>query len=275
MKPPYFDLLVPETVKTVTAALKEYGENAKIIAGGQSLMALLNMRLVKPQMLIDISRLSDLHYIRKDSDVVEIGSAVTQAELEDWSDLKTELPLLADMLPYVGHFQTRNRGTVCGSLCHADPSSELPLALAILGGEVVLTSQRGKRILKAHEFQVGMLSTACKPTEFVSAVRFPVARSGQGYAFREVARRHGDFAVVALAAVADDKRVRMGVGGVAEKPAILDLPHYDEGELDKRLNDFAWSLAARDDIHSSARYRRELVRRLGRTTMEEAHNAAA
>lgn len=274
MKPPYFDFLIPETVKDVTAALKEHGENAKILAGGQSLMPMLNMRLVKPRILIDISRLSDLNYIHKENGVVEIGAAVTQAELEQWGALTTELPLLADALPYVGHFQTRNRGTVCGSLCHSDPSSELPLALATLGGEVVLTSRRRKRVLKADEFQVGMLSTACKPTEFVSAVRFPAARSGQGHAFVEIARRHGDFAIVAFAAVADGKNVRLGVGGVADRPAVLDLEH-DDGELDEKLNAFAWSLGARDDIHASARYRREMVRRLGKKTVQEARHAAA
>lgn len=275
MKPPFFDLLVAESVKEVTSALHEHADDAKIIAGGQSLMAMLNMRLVKPSVLIDISRLSDLDYIRRDGHHVEIGASVTQTGLQTWSELGTALPLLEQALLYVGHFQTRNRGTVCGSICHSDPSSELPLCLATLGGEVVLTGRRRRRVLAAGEFQTGMLSTACKPGEFVSAVRFPVAREGQGHAFREVARRHGDFAVVSLAATVDAKGVKLGIGGLADTPTVLELESDDLHELDERLNAFAWSLGAGDDIHASARYRREMVRRLGKMTIGEARDAAA
>lgn len=275
MKPPSFDLVIAETPRDVTACLKQHGADAKIIAGGQSLMAMLNMRLVKPSVLIDISRLAELDYIRRDGDFVEIGSSVIQARLQDWPDLSSLLPIAEMALPHVGHFQTRNRGTVCGSICHADPSSELPLLLATLGGEVVLTGQRGKRILKADEFQTGMLSTACGEDEFVTAVRFPAARAGQGFAFEEVARRHGDFAVVSLAAVASGRTVRLGVGGVADRPAVLNLGSETGSDLDDRLNAFAWSLGATDDIHASARYRRELVRRLGKKLVDEARDAAS
>lgn len=275
MKPPFFDLLIAESPRDVSDALAEHGAQAKIIAGGQSLMAMLNMRLVKPKVLIDISRLADLDYIRQEGEVVEIGATVTQARLQAWKGLTQTLPLLAQALPHVGHFQTRNRGTVCGSICHSDPSSELPLALATLGGEVVIQGPRRKRVLKAAEFQTGMLSTACGADEFVSAVRFPVARSGQGFAFHEVARRHGDFAVVALAAVAGQDGVRLGVGGVADRPTLLRIDDPAQGDLDDRLNAFAWSLGASDDIHASARYRRELVRRLGRKLISEARDAAS
>ncbi|MBY6058775.1 FAD binding domain-containing protein [Leisingera daeponensis] len=275
MKPPYFDLVIAETLEEVTDCLKQHGADAKIIAGGQSLMAMLNMRLVKPKLLIDISRISELDYARRDKGFVEIGAAVTQAKLEAWDDLDSALPLLARAIPHIGHLQTRNRGTVCGSICHSDPSSELPLSLATLRGEVVLSGARGRRVLEAHEFQTGMLSTACGPEEFVSAVRFPVAKPGQGFSFHEVARRHGDFAVVALAAVAEGKDVRLGIGGVSDKPEVLELKNAQQADLEGKLNAFAWSLGASDDIHASARYRRELVRRLGLKTVKEACDAAS
>jgi 2-furoyl-CoA dehydrogenase FAD binding subunit len=275
MKPARFDYMAAGSLAEALATLHEHGDQARIIAGGQSLMAMLNMRLVKPQILLDISHLEELRYIRRDGKSVEVGATTTQAELEDWPDLGTALPLLAQAIPHIGHFQTRNRGTICGSICHSDPSSELPLALATLGGEVVLQSRCAKRVLKAAELQTGMLSTARKADEIVTAVRFPVALPNQRHTFREIARRHGDFAMVALAAVSDGRSARLGVGGVADKPTLLDIDSVAGADLDMLLNGFAWGLGATDDIHGSARYRRELVRRLGRQVLNEAIYAAS
>jgi 2-furoyl-CoA dehydrogenase FAD binding subunit len=275
MKPARFELLIADTLDAALACLDEHREEARIMAGGQSLMAMLNMRLVCPRILVDISRLSELSYIRLDGAWLEIGAATTQSELENWPDLKESVPLLAAMLPHVGHFQTRNRGTVCGSLCHADPSSELPLALAVLGGEVVLRSRRGRRVLPASEFQTGMLTTARRPEEIVVAARYKLRQPGCGYAFREIARRHGDFAVVSLAAVHANGSVRLGVGGLADKPAVREFSRPGDGDLADELNAFAWELRGSDDIHASARYRREMVRRIGRKVIEEASNAVA
>ena len=227
-------------------------------------MPMLNMRLVEPAVLIDISRLPSRGGIEDDGDFIEMGAAVTQADLEAWPALAERAPLLAQALPLLGHMQTRSRGTVCGSIAFADPSAELPLCLATLGGEVVLRSRAGTRTLPAAEFQTGMLSTACREDEMVAAVRFPAARSGAGYAFTEFARRHGDFAVVAIAAVGLANGIRIGVGGVAEQPVVQEWPLLADSALDDALNAFAWSLDAADDVHASARYRRELVRRLGK-----------
>lgn len=274
MKPPAFDLLVADSLGAALDCLHERRDDARIIAGGQSLMAMLNMRLVTPEVLVDISRLPELSYIRKDGAFLEIGAAATQAELQRWPELAATVPLLALALPHVGHFQTRNRGTVCGSLAHADPSSELPLVLATLGGEVVLRSRQGERVLPAAEFQTGMLGTARRPDEVVVAARYPVSRAGSGHAFREIARRHGDFAVVALAAVAQGGEVRLGVGGVADRPVMRSFEGLDGAALDDALNAFAWDLGGTDDIHATARYRREMVRRIGRKVIEEARNAA-
>ena len=182
-------------------------------------------------------------------------------------------PLLAKALPLLGHVQTRSRGTVCGSIAFADPSAELPLCLATLGGEAVLRSRAGTRILSAGEFQTGMLSTACREDEMVAAVRFPAAEQGAGYAFTEFARRHGDFAIVAVAVIARANGIRIGVGGVAEQPAVRDWPSLSGSALDDALNELAWSLDAADDAQASARYRRELVRGLGKRTVQAADEA--
>src|SRR5713226_4595973 len=174
MKPRRFDYVRPDSADEAVAVLAEYGEDASVLAGGQSLMAMLNLRLAEPGVLIDIASLKELDYIRVADGKVEVGAAVTQNRLKDWPELAGKLPLLAAALPFVGHFQTRNKGTVCGSIAHADPASELPLSLAVLEGEVVLRSRKGTRVLAASDFQQGMLTTAREPDELIAAVRFPV-----------------------------------------------------------------------------------------------------
>lgn len=270
MKPKGFDYLKATSVGEATEALARGGEDVRLIAGGMSLVPMLNFRLVEPSILIDISKIADRKYIREEKGMVEIGSATRQCELEKWDEVGEKLPLLAEALPVLGHYQTRARGTVCGSLVHADPSSELPLCLATLGGEVVLSSSKGSRTLKASDFQTGMLSVAKRADEMVTAVRYPIAQRGVGYAFREMSQRHGDYAIVALAAVASENKIKLGVGGVADKPTVREWENLDDSALDEALNTFAWDLGGYDDIHASARYRRELVRRLGKKTIEEA-----
>lgn len=273
MKPAPFDYIAPESVEEALAALAEAGEDARILAGGQTLAPMLNMRLVEPAVLIDISRLQALDYIRRENGHIEIGAAATQNALENWPDLAAQAPLLAQALPHIGHFQTRNKGTVCGSLAFADPSAELPLCLALLGGEVVLQSAKRQRVVKAAAFQMGMLSTAREADEIITAARFPVVEAGAGYSFAEMALRHGDFALAAIAVKAGKTGVRIAVGGVADRPVVRNFPADIEGAaLDDALNDLAWDLAAADDPHATARYRRELVRRLGRKTVEEAQS---
>ncbi|MDH3279572.1 MAG: FAD binding domain-containing protein, partial [Gammaproteobacteria bacterium] len=235
MKPRAFDFVRAESVDEALAALAAPGAQARILAGGQSQIAMLNLRLVEAEILIDINGIDELRYLRVSGDTLEVGAAATQAELMDWSDLAEQLPLLHAAMPHLGHFQTRNRGTVCGSIAHADPSSELPLCLATLGGHVVLRSARGERVLDADEFQLGMLSTARRDDEMVTAVRFPLRRPGAGYAFDELALRKGDFAVVSVAAIATDGRIRLGVGGVADRPTVRDWDELPDGNLDRAL----------------------------------------
>jgi 2-furoyl-CoA dehydrogenase FAD binding subunit len=267
MKPRPFDYLRPDTIDEALAALAEYGDEARVLAGGQSLVPMLNLRLIEASALIDIARIAALDAIRDLGKTIEIGAAVTQNKLLAWPALKQKLPLLAAALPYVGHFQTRNKGTVCGSIAHADPSSELPLALAVLGGEVVLKSKRGERVLAASEFQQDMLTTARAPDELVAAVRFPVT-NGSGVGFREVARRHGDFAIVAVAAVATNKdTVRLGVGGMAGTPLVRQIAA--DGAADA-AGKWADELEGYDDLHASAAMRRDLFRNLAPLAVNEA-----
>ena len=274
MKPASFDYAYCDTVEEALELLATHGDDARVIAGGRSLMAMLNMRLVRPAILVDIGGIKNLSYIKPLRSAIEIGATFTQGELEYWPEVKRQLPLVSAALPHIGHFQTRNRGTICGSLCHADPSSELPLCLATLGGEVVLQSRRKKREVKAEEFQIGLLTTAKRPDEIMVAARFPQARAGWGYAFREIARRHGDFAIVALAAAVGDGKIRLGIGGVADKATVREWDKMEDKDLPDALNDFAWDLGGDDDIHATARYRREIVRRLGKKVIEEARRCA-
>lgn len=270
MKPAAFDYVRADTLDEAVALLREHGDGGRVLAGGQSLMPLLNMRLAAPALLIDISRIAALDYARVEGDRLCVGAACTQAGVEWRPQLTTEVPLLALALPHVSHFQIRNRGTVCGSIAHADPSAELPLVLTALGGEVVLRSARGTRALGADAFFQGLLTTARAADELVEAVRFPLRQAGCGYGFTEMAQRHGDFALVACAAVVSAGEVRLAVGGASDRPRLVRWPRLPMAELYAALNDFAWVLDARDDPHASARYRRHLVRQLGRRAIEEA-----
>ena len=226
-------------------------------------------------MLIDIARMAELDGIRDLGDKIEIGAAVTQNKLLAWPGLANKLPLLAAALPFVGHFQTRNKGTICGSIAHADPSSELPLSLALLEGEVVLCSKRGERVIAAKDFQLNMMTTARAPDELIVAVRFPVT-PGRGVAFREVARRHGDFAIIAIAAVIEDKKTaRLGIGGVAGTPVVRRIAMSGAGSVKDAIEQLASELEDYEDLHASAELRRDLLRNLAPVVIEEAVTCAA
>jgi 2-furoyl-CoA dehydrogenase FAD binding subunit len=270
MKPAAFDYVRADSAEQAIALLARHGEDARILAGGQSLMAVLNMRLAQPQLLIDISRSSELAAVKIKNGAMQVAAAATQASLEWRAKLAQELPLLALAFPHISHFQIRNRGTVCGSVAHADPSAELPLCLLALQGQVVLRNVKKERVLAAADFFQGMLSTARAADELLEAVRFPLAQPGQRFGFTEFSRRHGDFAICAVAVVADAKGLRIAVGGVADRPVARDFPLLDGSALDDALNEFAWALEARDDPQTSAATRRHLVRRLGRQAVEQA-----
>lgn len=270
MKPSAFDYVRPKTLPEVLALLATHGEDARIIAGGLSLVPEMNFRLVQTKLLVDITGLKDLDTMRLDGNHIEVGATTTQARLLAWPELAQSAPLLAQAMPHIGHYQTRSRGTVCGSIANSDPSSELPLCLATLGGTVVLRSRSGSRELSAAEFQLGLLHTARRPDEMVVAVKFPRRQNGTGYAFHEMAERRGDLAICAVAAQVTEQTTRLGVGGVADKPTVRDWDNLSDAQLDEALNEFAWDLEASDDNHGTAVYRRQLVRRLGRRAITEA-----
>jgi 2-furoyl-CoA dehydrogenase FAD binding subunit len=270
MKPAPFSYVRVDTADEVLVTLREHGAEARILAGGQSLLPMLNMRLAKPAVLIDVMRVGALAAIVVEKDAIVIPAAVRQATVLARGGLRDELPLLASALPWVGHYQTRARGTICGSVAHADPSAEIPLCLVALKGEIRLRSKRKSRRIPAETFFAGMMLTDKQDDELIESVAYPKRRAGTGYAFTEIGRRHGDFAIVACAAVVDAQRMRLAVGGVADRPMARDFPFLDGSALDDALNAFAWELGAGDDVHATARYRRDLVRRLGRTVLEEA-----
>jgi 2-furoyl-CoA dehydrogenase FAD binding subunit len=269
MKPPKFDYVRADDAAEALTVLHEQGGDARIIAGGQSLLPMLNMRLTTPSVLVDVMHVAAWQRIEQTGGTLRIGAGVRQAALERHAGLATSVPLLAAALPWLGHAQTRSRGTLCGSVAHADPSAEIPLVLVALGGTIHLRSKRRARSVAAGDFFTGMMATARADDELIEAISLPAAKPGHGYAFREVARRHGDFAIVGCAAIAGAAQLRLAVAGVAGHPQAIDLPADPHG-WDDALNDFAWSLEARDDLHATATYRRNLVRQLGRSVCEEA-----
>lgn len=275
MKPARFDYIRASDIAEAHAAIAEYGNDARVIAGGQTLMPMLSMRLVRPKVVVDIMHLPALRKIEASGNEIRVGAGTRQADLLAWPGLTGYLPLLKAVLPWVGHAQTRSRGTVCGSVAHADPSAEIPLSLLALDGAVELSSRRGHRRVKASDFFTGMMSTARAENELIEAVHIPKKQANTSYAFREYGRRHGDFAIVACAAVVSNKSIRLAVGGVADTPALRDFATIDGNALDDALDSFAWELDARDDLHATARYRRELVRQMGRATIEEARRCRA
>jgi len=274
MKPAPFDYLRAGSRADALEALHQAGGDARVLAGGQSLLPMLNMRLARPRVLVDIMHVPEWQRVSDDGHALRIGAAVRQVAVERRPDLARRQPLLAAAINWLGHVQTRSRGTICGSVAHADPSAELPLVLVALGGTVHLRSRRRHRDVPAEAFFTGMMATACADDELIEAVSVPIARPGAGYAFREIARRHGDFAIVGCAAMADAAGVRLAVAGVADRPTATQfLP--DPDSWDDALDAFAWELEARDDLHATARYRRELVRRIGRSVIEEAMECRA
>jgi 2-furoyl-CoA dehydrogenase FAD binding subunit len=270
MKPAPFDYVRADSVEEALDVLAQMGGDARILAGGQSLLPMLNMRLARPEVVIDVMRIQALKKIEDSGGALTIHAAVRQIEIERRRNVTKDQPLLAAALAFVGHAQTRSRGTLCGSVAHADPSAELPLILVALGGKVHLRSRKAKRKVAAETFFTGMMTTDRRDDEMIEAITFPAKVATTGYAFREVARRHGDFAIVACAASADANGGRLAVGGVAERPIVRAMPLPGSSAIDDALDEFAWSLGARDDLHASARYRRELVRRVGKATLEEA-----
>ncbi len=268
MKPPPFDLLRPESLEEAIAALTEHGDEAKPLAGGQSLIPVLNMRLLRPSVLVDLNRVPGLDVLSRENGHVRVGALVRQRLLERATETPQWLPLVAEALPYVGHVVTRNRGTVGGSIVHADPAAELPLCLVALGGTVVAQSQEGRREIPADDFFVMHFTTTLAPGELLVETRWPVLASGWGFAFEELAQRHGDYglSVVACALRAEDGKVaeaRVALGSVVHRPLLVESGLAGE-TIDDRIAREAGEQIASDldlypNLHASVDYQRQLT----------------
>src|SRR5947208_5125845 len=201
MKPPRFQYCAPRLLDEALTLLDQHGEDIKVLAGGQSFVPLLNMRLAGPAYIVDINHISELHYIETEDGYLAIGAIARQRQIERSVLVQEKHPLLVEVIKHIGHMQIRNRGTVVGSIAHADPAAELPALLTCLNGEVLAQSIHGERVIKAEEFFTGYLSTALEPGEMLTEARFPWIPPQSGCAFMEFARRSGDYALVGAAAV--------------------------------------------------------------------------
>ncbi len=274
MKPPIFAYADPRSVDETIKLLAEFGDDAKLLAGGQSLVPLLNLRLVRPQYLIDINRVTELNYIRSVNDGIAIGALTRQRAIERSELIRMQCPLLHEAIQYVGHVQIRNRGTIGGSLAHADPAAELPAVVTALGGRLRVRGPAGERWLSPSEFFVGPLMTALAPDELLLEVELPVWSERTGSSFIEFSRREGDFAIVGVAAIlslhSDDRVERVGLAltGVEQRPfdgTSIAMTHLsgarpDAGVLSAVAEQVASAIEPNSDIHAPAEYRRHLAR---------------
>jgi aerobic carbon-monoxide dehydrogenase medium subunit len=285
MKPPPFSYHDPRTVGEALGLLGSL-DNAKLLAGGQSLMPMLNMRYVLPDHIIDLNRVEGLSHIRDQNGALEIGAMTRQREIE-FSDLVRErCPLMHEAIRQVGHRQTRNRGTVGGSLCHLDPAAELVSLAAALDAKVTVAGKSGSRSIDFSAFPVAYMTPAIEPDELLTGVTLPSWPAGHGYAFVEFSRRHGDFAIVSAAALIEEKngkvtRASVTLGGMGPAPvraSEVERALIGETIEEKRLREICESLRKLDaieDIHAPSSYRQQLATVLPRRALLKAHERIA
>ena len=281
MKPAPFEYVRPRSIAEACELLAS-DDDARVISGGQTLIPMLAMRLARPARLVDIYRLPELNGIRIDGDSLAIGATTRQVQVERSGVARDALPLLAKALPWVGHPPTRNRGTVGGSVAHADPSAEIPLVAVTLQAEIEITNPDGVSTMPADDFFIGPMLTAVMPGDCVTAVRFPIWRHVQlGTGFHEVSARQSDFAFVAAAAqvALDDSGqcidAALGIGGVGDRAVRLDVSGLIGGSLDKAsivdmMREASQVLEPTSDLHASAEYRMRVAVTLGARALEDA-----
>jgi len=265
MKPAPFRYHRPSSLAQALGILAEHGADAKVIAGGQSLGPMMNMRLAQPAELVDLNGLEGLENIQDRGGWIEVGALVRHHVLAASPLVRAACPLLAEAARTIGHYAIRSRGTLGGSLAHADPAAQLPLVAATLGAEMAVVGRRGERRVPASEFFVSLMTTVLEPDEILVSARFPKAAPGERHAYQQFSRRQGDFAIAAVAATLNSNQLRLGIGGVEDKPVVLaDL---------KSLEPAAAARAAREAVHPTenprvpALYRRELVEVLARRVL--------
>ncbi|WP_428908001.1 FAD binding domain-containing protein [Niallia sp. Krafla_26] len=273
MKPAVFQYIKPRNLQEALQFLEEHGDDAKILSGGQSLIPTMNMRLSTPKIVIDITGIKELNYIRKENDYIAIGALTKHKEVEN-SHLIFELcPVLYEAVPWIGHAQIRNRGTVGGSIAHGDPSAELPCVLTALRGEIVIANADGtEEVVAPEEFFLTYMLTSLQPDQIVKEIRFPIVSKESGTAFVEIARRHGDFGLAEVACVVDlndtgeFQHVQLAVGGVNPTPTVLEeVEEFLIGqelieEVEKQIMSLVEeSVDPESDLHGTAEYRKELA----------------
>ena len=289
MKPAPFKYHAPRSVEEATALLAQYGYSAKVLAGGQSLIPTMNFRLAQPSVLIDLNRIPDLGYILPTRDGgLRVGAMTRHVTVERDAQVAQVAPLVSEAMPLIAHPAIRNRGTFGGSIAHADPASELPAVITALGARVVARSQRGERTIEAKDFFQGVFTTALEPDELLVEVRIPPMPRNSGWSVREVARRHGDFALVGAAAwvqmngggrCSEARLAFFGVGDgpvLAEKAASMLAGQIPSDDLILAAVETAASeeVDPSSDIHATAEFRRHLVKVLGRQALSEAFQRA-
>ena len=289
MKPSSFEYHAPATVDEALVLLDEHGDDARVLAGGQSLVPLMAMRLSRTEHLIDLNRIDELAAIASANGHLTIGAMTRQATIEHSETVADAVPLLARATPHIGHFQIRNRGTIGGSLAHADPASEYPAVALALDAELEIQSRSSERRVKAADFFEGMWTTSIQANELLTGVRFPVRTAREGFAIDEITRRHGDFALVGAAVrvgVDESKAVSAcGIGLFGVGPTAVRAPEAEaailgtgqDADLDEIARLAVAGLSPPDDIHASGRYRVRVgavsVRRALTNALEEARNA--
>jgi len=286
VKPAPFEYVRPRTVQEAVDALTEHAD-AKVLAGGQSLIPLLSMRLASPATLVDLNRIEELAYVRTDHAGVRIGALARHAQVQRDDAAASRQPLLRRALALVAHPTIRNRGTTVGSIAHADPAAEMPAVLALLGGTVTARSTGGERDIAAADFFVGPLESALRPDELATEAWVPALPSRSGVAIRELSRRHGDYALVGVAAMITLQGDGLTAGGatvasaraayfsIGDTPVVLDLTDAAEpGDWTAAAERATAAVEPESDIHASADYRRHLVGVLTRQALAAAHDEA-
>ena len=285
MKPAKFDYYDPTTLDEALSLLAQFGDQARPLAGGQSLVPLMNFRLIRPAHLIDLNGVAGLSYLKIDDGALRLGATTRQRELERSADVAKRWPLLRDAAGFIGHVQIRNRGTIGGSLAHAFPSAELPVAMVSLDASLTLRSQTNRRTARAEDFFLSYMTTMLQPDELLTEISVPALPAQSGWSYQEVSRRHGDFAlagaasIVALDANGAIQHARLTLTGVTP----IRAQQAEEFLLGERPSDALFRDAAQratkdleqdSDIHASAEYRRDACAVLARRALTRAAQRA-
>ncbi len=286
MKPANFQYYDPTTIEEVVDLLSQFGDQARPLAGGQSLVPLMNFRLLRPAHLIDLNGVRDLSYLRVENGDLRIGATTRQRQLERSTDVTKGWPLLGEATSYIGHMQIRNRGTVGGSLAHAFPSAELPVAMVTLGASLVLTGKTRQRTVSAEDFFLSYMTTVLEPGELLTEIRVPESSANTGWSYQEVSRRYGDFALAGSAALVrldptgNIDHARLTVTGVTpirvrRAEDIVRGQKPTEALFRDAVRKAMDGLEQDTDIHASAEYRRSACEALGERTLRKAAERAA